>query len=98
MRAAFVFAAAALICSGQVAQHANERYQTREGRDAIAATLTSDGRERTQQPRELVASLGLRAGMTVADVGTGAGYMLPYLSEAVGPSGRVIAEDIFPDF
>jgi ubiquinone/menaquinone biosynthesis C-methylase UbiE len=98
MRLTVVFAAAALACTAQVAQHANERYQTREGRDGIAATLTAEGRERTQQPRELLASLGFRPGMTVADVGTGPGYMLPYLSEAVGPSGRVIAEDIFPDF
>jgi ubiquinone/menaquinone biosynthesis C-methylase UbiE len=36
--------------------------------------------------------------MTVADVGTGIGYMLPYLSRAVGPTGKVIAEDIFDDF
>ena len=36
--------------------------------------------------------------MTVADIGTGVGYMLPYLSPAVGPRGRVIAEDIFDDF
>ena len=36
--------------------------------------------------------------MTVADVGTGIGYMLPFLSRWVGPSGRVIAEDIFDDF
>jgi ubiquinone/menaquinone biosynthesis C-methylase UbiE len=34
----------------------------------------------------------------VADVGTGAGYMLPYLSGAVGPKGRVLAEDIQDDF
>jgi tRNA A58 N-methylase Trm61 len=34
----------------------------------------------------------------VADIGTGVGYMLPYLSRAVGPSGRVLAEDIFDDF
>ena len=36
--------------------------------------------------------------MTVADIGTGVGYMLPYLSRAVGPTGRVVAEDIFDDF
>jgi ubiquinone/menaquinone biosynthesis C-methylase UbiE len=40
----------------------------------------------------------LRPGMTVADIGTGVGYMLPYLSKAVGPQGRVLAEDIFDDF
>src|SRR5262249_45547058 len=32
------------------------------------------------------------------DVGTGIGYMLPFLSRAVGPYGKVIAEDIFDDY
>ena len=36
--------------------------------------------------------------MTVVDIGTGVGYMLPFVSEAVGKNGRVIAEDILPDF
>ena len=36
--------------------------------------------------------------MTVADIGTGVGFMLPFLSKRVGPGGRVIAEDIFDDF
>src|SRR5437660_1566098 len=31
-------------------------------------------------------------------MGTGPGYMLPYLSRAVGPNGRVIAQDIQSDF
>jgi ubiquinone/menaquinone biosynthesis C-methylase UbiE len=42
--------------------------------------------------------MGVQPGMTVADVGTGIGYMLPFLSRRVGPGGRVIAEDIFDDF
>ena len=36
--------------------------------------------------------------MTVADVGTGVGYMLPYPEPRGGPAGNVIAEDIFDDF
>src|SRR5260370_28891815 len=40
----------------------------------------------------------LKPGMVVADIGTGTGYMLPYLSEAVGAQGHVLSEDIFPDF
>jgi len=42
--------------------------------------------------------MALRPGMIVADIGTGAGYMLPFLSRAVGEQGRVVAEDIQDDF
>jgi ubiquinone/menaquinone biosynthesis C-methylase UbiE len=42
--------------------------------------------------------MGLKPGMTVADVGTGIGFMLPFLSKRVGPNGKVIAEDIADDF
>jgi ubiquinone/menaquinone biosynthesis C-methylase UbiE len=83
---------------GQVAKEANSGYKTVEGRSGVAATLGASDRDKTQRPRELVAEMGVRPGMTVADVGTGIGYMLPYLSEAVGASGKVLAEDIFDDF
>ena len=93
---------AALLLAGtlcaQVAQQANERYQTPEGRADLARTLGSQDRDATQQPKAVVAMLGIKPGMTVADIGTGAGYMLPYLGAAVGAGGRVIAEDIYPDF
>ena len=83
---------------GQVAADANARYQTAAGRQAIAAGLGRPERDATQRPQELVDAMGLKPGMTVADIGTGVGYMLPYLSRAVGPSGHVMAEDIFEDF
>jgi ubiquinone/menaquinone biosynthesis C-methylase UbiE len=38
--------------------------------------------------------IGVRPGMTVADVGAGDGWFTFYLAERVGSSGRVIAEDI----
>ncbi len=82
----------------QVAAEANTRYQTAEGRKAVAAGLASPGRDATERPQELVDSMALKPGMTVADIGTGVGYMLPYLSRAVGPAGHVVAEDIFADF
>jgi predicted methyltransferase len=82
----------------QVATDANQRYQTAEGRKALAAGLGGPARDATERPQELVDEMALKPGMTVADVGTGVGYMLPYLSRAVGPSGRVMAEDIFDDF
>ena len=89
----------ATLLQAQVAEKANETYRTKEGRAKVAATLANNNtRDARQRPKELVAAMEIKPGMVVADVGTGAGYMLPYLSEAVGPSGKVIAEDIFPDF
>jgi ubiquinone/menaquinone biosynthesis C-methylase UbiE len=93
--------AALLACSamfGQIAKEANRDYQSPDGRARIVSGLQSDSRDARQRPKELVAALAIRPGMTVADIGSGAGYMLPYLSEAVGLTGRVYAEDIYPDF
>lgn len=84
--------------AAQVAKEANSQYQTPEGRREVAANLDTTDREQRQRPRELVQAIGVERGMSVADVGTGIGYMLPFLSRAVGPSGQVIAEDIFEDY
>ncbi|HUE01796.1 MAG TPA: methyltransferase domain-containing protein [Bryobacteraceae bacterium] len=97
-RSIILLAISCRLLSAQVATDANQRYQTPEGRKAIAAGLGSAGRDATERPQELVDQMHLKPGMTVADIGTGVGYMLPYLSRAVGPSGRVMAEDIFDDF
>ena len=91
-------AASSIPAFGQAAAHANERYKTQEGRTAVAQTLVAEGREKEQRPRELLTEIGVGTGMVIADVGTGAGFMLPYMSEMVGPKGKVYAEDIFPDF
>ena len=82
----------------QVATEANKQYQTPEGRQGLLKTLTSKDRENNMRPKELLALVGIQPGSTVADVGTGPGMMLPHLVAAVGPSGRVIAEDIQQDF
>ena len=87
-----------LALSAQVAQQANSGYQTEEGRKAAAQALAAPSREATQKPAQVVQTMGIKPGMTVADVGTGIGFMLPYLSRRVGPTGRVLAEDIFDDF
>jgi ubiquinone/menaquinone biosynthesis C-methylase UbiE len=84
--------------AAQVAQQANSGYQTEAARKSVAKSLADPSREQTQKPGQLVVAMGLQPGMTVADVGTGVGYMLPYLSKRVGPAGHVIAEDIFDDF
>jgi ubiquinone/menaquinone biosynthesis C-methylase UbiE len=84
--------------SAQVAGPANSGYQTEEQRKALANGLSDPARDERQKPGELMRAMGVQPGMTVADVGTGVGYMLPFLSRRVGPEGHVIAEDIFDDF
>ncbi len=97
LRLIAAFCLAGVLCA-QVARQANSTYQTEADRKAIAAGLADPNRDEKQKPRELVQAMGLERGMTVADVGTGIGYMLPFLSRAVGRPGRVYAEDIFDDF
>jgi predicted methyltransferase len=90
----------ALTCAAaaQVARQANTQYQTPDGRKVVAATLSAPDRDERQKPRELVKAMGITRGMSVGDVGTGIGYMVPFLSRGVGPNGRVFAEDIFEDY
>jgi SAM-dependent methyltransferase len=90
-----------LVCGtavAQVASQANEGYKTHEGRENVAKGLSDPTREERQRPRDIVDAMDLKMGGTVADVGTGTGFMLPYLSHAVGDTGHVIGEDIQSDF
>jgi len=82
----------------QVAATANSSYKTKEGRDKIATTLDDPHRDGRQKPHELIEAMNIKPGMAVADIGTGTGYMLPFLSDAVGPDGKVYGEDIVTDF
>ena len=92
---ALAFAAA---LAAQVAGPANSGYKTPEGRKQVAASLGDPARDQSMKPGQLMNEMGLKAGMTVADVGTGIGFMLPFLSKRVGADGHVIAEDIEDDF
>ena len=98
IRRSLVFLALACALFAQVAGQANSGYKTPEQRQNVANTLGNPERDQQQKPGQLVHDMGVQKGMTVADVGTGIGYMLPFLSRAVGPDGHVIAEDIFDDF
>lgn len=51
-------------------------------------------RTQWQMPARVMDEIGVKPGMTVADVGAGDGWFTFYLAERVGSSGRVIAEDI----
>ena len=57
---------------------------------------TEDARDRVGEAEAVIAFAGVRPGMSVADIGAGEGYYTVRLSRAVGPRGRVLAEDIVP--
>lgn len=62
-----------------------------------AAVFDDPARDAWQRPAVVVEKLGLGQGMSVADIGAGTGYFLPYLSRAVGAQGLVLGLDIEAD-
>jgi SAM-dependent methyltransferase len=66
----------------------------------IVSPIWHDEKERDDagERRQLVKLLGIKSGMTVADIGAGSGYYAVRLSRIVGPHGRIIAEDVVPEY
>lgn len=63
--------------------------------DRLAPTW--DANELRSTPDKIKSILGklpIREGMNVLDLGTGTGVLVPYLSEMVGPTGKVTAIDM----
>jgi len=59
--------------------------------------LLLSGRDGYQHPERVIEALALSEGDHVAEIGAGDGYWLPWLAEAVGPSGRVYAVEVEDD-
>lgn len=57
------------------------------------AMLERDEREDFQHKDEILSSLGLEAGMTVADIGAGSGYFALPMAGMVGETGTILAID-----
>jgi ubiquinone/menaquinone biosynthesis C-methylase UbiE len=55
-----------------------------------------DERDRRGEAEDVMTRAGITPGMTVADIGAGDGYYTIRLSQRVGPTGRVLAQDIQP--
>lgn len=58
---------------------------------------TEEARDRVNEAEDIMDRAGIRRGMTVADIGAGEGYYTVRLAKRVGPTGRVLAEDIVPE-
>src|SRR5437773_10272224 len=61
---------------------------------AGADWLTRPERIQEEDPDRMLFALDIKKGSVVADVGAGVGYHVWRLSQIVGPTGKVIAEDI----
>ena len=66
----------------------------------IVSPIWHDEKERDAagEIQQVVELLGIRRGMTVADIGAGSGYYVLRLAPIVGPDGHIYAEDIVPDY
>ena len=88
----------AFTSTAQVATTANAEYGTPAQRTKAASEMDPWNRGALERTHVLIDSLGLQAGETIADVGTGIGHLLPYLVSRVGDSGTIFAVDIYPEF
>lgn len=81
---------------GATAKHAegHGRHHGFEDPEKHAEEWNAEERDTWQKPEEVIELMGVDAGDTVVDLGTGTGYFLPHLSRAVGPDGRVLALDV----
>lgn len=61
-----------------------------------AEWLEREGRAETEKPELVIQAMDLKAGMTVAEIGAGTGFFSRRIAKAVGPTGKVYAEDIQP--
>jgi len=59
---------------------------------------TEKERDAVKEADQIVAGLGLKPGMSVADLGAGSGYHTVRLARMLGPDGRVFAQDVMPDY
>lgn len=66
----------------------------------IVSPIWSSGpdRDAANESGQLIRLLGIRKGMTVADIGAGSGYHTVRLSPVVGPQGRVYAQDVMASY
>jgi arsenite methyltransferase len=74
-----------------------EMHRLHQDSKAYIALLDDPARDAYQKPHEVIMSLGIKVGETIADIGAGSGYFAFRFSHHVGENGRVYAVDINPD-
>jgi SAM-dependent methyltransferase len=59
---------------------------------------TEEERDAANESAQIIRVLGLHSGMTVADIGAGSGYHTVRLARALGPTSRIYAQDVMPNY
>ena len=59
---------------------------------------TEAARDKAKETEQVFDIMKLKPGMTVADIGAGSGYYTVKLAKLLGPDGRVLAQDITPNY
>jgi len=76
----------------------NDNFKHMTDVDTWVKRFEGESREIYHQRKEIVAQLGLKPGMDVADIGAGTGLFEALFAHAVEPGGTVYAVDIAPAF
>jgi FkbM family methyltransferase len=93
----FVVAAAAAAQDKSVRPGINDNFKNPDVAKYVG-TFEGESREVYVHRKDIVAACGVKPGMVVADVGAGTGLFTRLFAEAVGPTGKVYAVDIAPEF
>ena len=86
------------VAAQNVAPGINDRYKTDEGRRTAEQIFEDPNRDNYQRTADVIHHMRIEAGDVVCEIGAGTGYFTPYLSQAVGKSGKVYAEEPQPEF
>ena len=81
---------------GAPADHATAQHSFNDP-EKWAKIFDDPSRDGWQKPVQVVAALGIKGGMMVADLGAGTGYFTAALSRAAGPKGIVLGIDPEPE-
>ncbi len=76
------------------AQTEHQQHHPPQNTNKYIEALEAPSRDAWQQPQKVMATLALKPGERVADVGSGPGYFTLRFARAVGPTGKVFAVDI----
>lgn len=88
MRALLPFLAIAIACG------ACDRGATADRRGADKRSDEQAEFDRERRPDVVIATIGLKPGDVVADIGAGTGLLTVHVARAVAPGGRVVATDV----